>query len=271
MAEYSTVPYANLLPPETPIRVAMDDERLRELAESIRADGLIHPLAVFPKGDKWEVGAGHRRYVALGILGWTDVPVFKYPDEEALKLAIRLDENTMREEVTAAEEGQLFLELVNKHGWSLEDVMRRLHRSENYINEHATLVADYPDVAEHVFSRAMTWPQAKAIMRMKNPARRSYLIDQAIHAGATARNLSVMIGQFRVQDQIAAGAGQSGAPEQSYIAAEIPIPRCVWCARDDDQGNMALIPVHSYHRRDLELWLDRVGNSPVAAEVGNAR
>jgi ParB/RepB/Spo0J family partition protein len=269
MPKFGLLPRAKIHPPPQPLRMAMDDEKLQELAESIREFGLLQPICVTKVDGRYEIIDGHRRFVAAGLLGMEQVAVACFEGVEREKFGMMLHANIMREDVTAAEEGYQFVELATKHGWSIDELMRFFGKSESYINDRATLVSDFPDVTAHVLSRAMTWPQARAIMRMKDQQRRSYLIDQAVTCGATARNLATMIDQFRQQDRIAANVGAPAGVDQVYSIAEVPVPKCVWCTRDDDQANMSLIPVHSYHKRDLELLLDRVGNMPgVAAPAG---
>jgi len=266
---FLTVRHDDLIPPPDPLRVAMDEIKLRELAESIRQFGFIMPLATTPVGDKYEIIDGHRRFCAGELAGIDLYPVSVWPDVESAKFGMMLHANIMREDVTAAEEGQQFVELANKHNWSMDELMRFFGRSEHYINRRAQLVSEFPDIAEHVRTRALTWTQADVIMRTKDESRRAYLLDQAVNNGATARNLMAMVDDFKRQDRLNAGIAHQPAPAEIYQIAPVEQPHCIWCARDDDQVNMELIPVHRYHRRDLETLLDQIGSAPRVAAVGD--
>jgi len=263
--KFKTVPIADVLPPPAPLRIAMDNAKLEELAASIKEFGLIQPVCVTPSGEQFEIIDGHRRFTACGMLGIDKIAIAIFDNVDEAKFGMMLHANIMREDVSAAEEGQQFVELATKHEWGIDQMCRFFGRSEGYINERARLVTDFADVAEKVFSREINFSQAKAIMRMKDAGRRTYLLDQAVHAGANAHNLMTMVDDFKRQDRIAANVGTPATTAQVYYTPPIELPACIWCGRDDDSNNMTLIPVHSYHKRDLELLMEQVGNLPRVA------
>ena len=255
----------DVMEPPQPLRVGMDEGKLRELAESMREYGLIQPIAVTASGKKWEIVDGHRRYTAAGMLGWEWLEVMVFPDLASAKFGMMLHANIMREDVTAAEEGTQFVQLANEHGWSIDQLCKFFGRSEAYINARAQLVSDFPDIAPHVFSRELIWTQAEKLMKVKDPGRRAYLLDQAIQNGANARQLGVMIDDFKRQDRFAANGSAPPQLETAQVYAEYVQPRCVFCGRDDDPVNITSIAVHSYHRRDLELLMERIAGVPFAS------
>jgi ParB family transcriptional regulator, chromosome partitioning protein len=267
--KFKTVPRSALLEPPTPLRLAMDEGKLAELAQSIAEFGLMQPICVTPKGDKFEIIDGHRRYMATGQLGLQTVAVAIFDNVEEAKWGMMLHANIMREDVTAVEEGTQFIQLSEQQGWSIEQLMKFFGRSESYINERAELVSKFPDICEHVSRRVLSWPQAKAVMRCKDANHRAYLIDQAIRCGVNARNLNVMVEDFKRQSRLNANIGVPVPASEVYVMPEIELARCVLCQRDDDQANMVMVPVHAYHKRDLEVLIERVYNLSGAAQAGD--
>lgn len=89
-----------------------DDEKLMELANSIRENGLLQPITVRPKGRKYEIIAGERRFRALSLLGKTSVNaiVIEKSDNESAKLA--LIENLQREDLSSIEIAQSYSEIM---------------------------------------------------------------------------------------------------------------------------------------------------------------
>ena len=251
-----------LLEPPIPVRMTMDDEKLHELAEDIRLHGVLQNLVVVMSNGKFEVVAGHRRQLAARLAGLLKVPCLVFDELGDAKYAIMLAENGYREEVTAAEEGVLFLELAEKNGWSEPDLCRHFHRSADYINDRVKLVRSFPEVMKHVAAREMNWSQAKAIMRCRNRQWLPYLIEQAVTHGATARSLQQYVDQFRANELAARNLPAPHTPETAPVYIEGDKQRCVWCNRDDDNANMTQIPVHSYHVKDLTQFLrgSGVGN-----------
>lgn len=248
-----------LLAPPLPIRATMDDEKLHELAEDIKRHGILQNLVVVQSNGKYEVVAGHRRQLAARLAGLVKAPCLIFEELGEAKYAVMLAENGYREDVTAAEEGMLFLDLAEKNGWSEPDLCRHFHKSADYINERVKLVSKFPAISKHVVSRELNWSQAKAMMRCKNPQWLDYLIDQAVTHGATARTIQQYIDQFRAVELAAQGQPGPHTADHAPVNIEAEKQKCIWCQRDDDQGNMTMLPSHSYHVKDLAQFLKACG------------
>lgn len=248
-----------LLEPPVTLRAGMDDEKLHELAEDIKAHGVLQNLVVVTANGKYEIVAGHRRYLASRLAGLVKVPCLIFEDLGEAKYAVMLAENGFREDVTAAEEGMFFLDLAEKHGWSEPQICHHVKRSADYVNDRVKLVRDFPEVMQRVAAREMNWSQAKAIMRCKNKTWIPYLIEQACLHGATARTLQQYVEQFRANELAAQGLPAPHTPEHSVVIPEAERVRCLWCQRDDDQVNLTNVSVHTYHLKDLTQFLRMSG------------
>ena len=259
MREFREINLDLLLEPPLTLRMTMDQGKLSELAEDIRVRGVLEPLGVVPDNGKYEVVYGHRRQLASMIAALVKVPCFVYDDGGDAKYGMMLAENGFREEVTAAEEGVFFLELAEKKGWSEPQLCKHFGRSADYINQRVKLVTTFPEVMKRVAAREMTWAQAKASMRLKNPQWQPYLIEQAVTHGATARTLSQYIDQFHAQDLAAQGKPAPHTAEHTRLLMEPERTVCTWCQRDDDQVNLTQLPIHSYHVKDLTEYLRATG------------
>lgn len=259
MAALQTIGRELLNEPPQPIRCAMDDEKMNDLVASIRRHGVLLPLVVIPSGDRFEIVDGHRRFIASGMAGVTELPCHIVSSVEESKFSAMLDANMCREDLTPYEEGVQFLELIDRFQWDIGHVMRAFGRSEDYINARCKMVRDYPDVAAKSGEREITWGQARSIMKCSDPQYRAYLLEQATTHGASIRTLNYMVEQWRSTIASGALAPKPHTPEHGTIVIETNNPRCVWCDRDDDPSNIITLPVHSYHKRDLEVFLDAAG------------
>ena len=117
----STLPLTALVPGQYQPRTRMDEGALYELAESIRAQGIMQPILVRklgagPQAGQYEIIAGERRFRAATLAGLTDVPVLvrDVPDEAAAAMA--LIENIQREDLNPLEEAQGLQRLVHEFG-----------------------------------------------------------------------------------------------------------------------------------------------------------
>src|SRR5205807_6586794 len=124
-------------PSEHQPRTSFDEAKLQELAQSIRASGIIQPLLVRRRGGLFELVAGERRWRAAQLAGLTRVPaiVRDVPDENLLELA--LIENIQRQELNAIEEANAYRRLIYPLGLAQDEVAQGLGGDRN-------LVTNYP-------------------------------------------------------------------------------------------------------------------------------
>ncbi len=281
MAEYKTIDRELLLPPLDPLRATMNEAALEDLAASIKLLGILEPLlvtvtkhmveaqslpqsrasdpGVFVEVEGYEIIDGHRRYLAAGMVGVTELPCMVFPDAEEAKWAMMLHANVCREDVTPAEEGWQFLTLAEKKSWSMPDLMRFFRRSENYINDRVDLVRGDERVVKAVAERQIGFTVAKEILRVKEPERRTYLLDQAAVHGATARTIKTMIESYKAQDNVAVGLPAPHTPTEHIGAVDRESPTCLWCQEENAPEHMREVKIHWYHLRDLTKLLEELG------------
>lgn len=281
------VPRAMLLEPPEPLRCAMEDDELQELVDSIKRLGILEPLLVMPryqncqgefqaerdpgmgelnaKPSKYEIVDGHRRYIASGRAGLEEIPVMIFEDSEDAKHAIMLDATQCHVKATPFEEGVQFLELAEKHRWSMTDLMHRFHRSEDYINDRVDAVRKDARVAAALRDRAITLGQAKEILKQKSEPERLYLLEQAAVHGATIRSLTVMRQHQDADARIAQGILAPHTPPAAVPPVAVEKPVCVWCHKGDDPENLRTIQVHWYHREVTISVVDKVAEHNLTA------
>src|SRR5688572_12974605 len=114
-------------------RKAFDADKLKELAESIRAQGLIQPILVRKDGRYFRLIAGERRWRAAQLAGLKEIPalVREATDAEAFELA--LVENLQREDLNPIEEAQGYRRLTEDRGLSQEQVAQRVGKDRSTI------------------------------------------------------------------------------------------------------------------------------------------
>lgn len=108
---------ANLQPGRYQPRTHMDEEAIKELSASIKAQGLIQPIVVRSVGeDRYEIIAGERRWRAVKLLGWETVPTVIKEYDDQTTMAVALIENIQREDLNAMEQARALQRLVNEFG-----------------------------------------------------------------------------------------------------------------------------------------------------------
>ena len=160
------IPLAQIAEPPAPMRASMDEQKLNDLAGDIRLRGILLNLLVVPAGDGYEIIDGHRRFLAARMVGLAEAPCMVHERNEALNAGAMLVANILREDVTAAEEGWYFLELVERHHWTEEALCQTLGRSADYIAERIALVRKDPEVAGANAERKIEYSVARELLRV---------------------------------------------------------------------------------------------------------
>lgn len=145
----SEVPIDLIDPSSLQPRSIFDDAKLDELARSIRANGIVQPLLIRPKGNRFELVAGERRWRAAQRAGLTRVPVVlrDVPDEKVLEIAII--ENIQREDLNPIEEACAYKKLIDTLGLTQEMVAERVGRDRSYITNYLRLLR-LPEDLQHL-------------------------------------------------------------------------------------------------------------------------
>src|ERR671921_151110 len=168
-------------------RTSFDEERLEQLAQSIRANGIIQPLLVRRlSSDKYQLVAGERRWRAAQRAGLHRVPcvVKDIPEDRMLELA--LIENIQRQELNAIEEAQAYKRLIETLGLTQEMVAQRVGRDRTFITNYLRLLRLPEDIQELVEQDKLSMGHARAILGVDDPE-----IQRKVARNITEHGLSV--------------------------------------------------------------------------------
>src|SRR5829696_4669542 len=146
-------------------RTSFDEERLEQLAQSIRANGIIQPLLVRRlSSDKYQLVAGERRWRAAQRAGLYRVPcvIKEIPEDKMLELA--LIENIQRQELNAIEEAQAYKRLIETLGLTQEMVAQRVGRDRSFITNYLRLLRLPDDIQKLVEEEKLSMGHARALL-----------------------------------------------------------------------------------------------------------
>src|SRR5207247_6652709 len=149
LAASAGVPVGRLVPidqidpnPNQPRQVMGD---LSELIASISEKGIIEPLVVRQRGERFQIVAGERRYQAAVQVGLRELPVVVRDVDETEMLELALIENIQRKDLTPFEESEALAGLAEQCGYTHEDLARRLGKSRPSVTESLALNAMPPE------------------------------------------------------------------------------------------------------------------------------
>lgn len=163
----TALPVALITPGRYQPRTQINDDALQELAESIRAQGVIQPVIVRESGlEGYELIAGERRWRAAQLAGLEEIPavVKSISDENAL--AIGLIENIQRQNLNPIEEARGLKRLVDEFGLTHERVAESVGRSRSSITNSLRLLTLPEAVQDLLFARALEMGHARALVAL---------------------------------------------------------------------------------------------------------
>jgi ParB family transcriptional regulator, chromosome partitioning protein len=194
-------------PGEQQPRNTFDEAKLQELAQSIRATGIIQPLLVRRRGGLFELVAGERRWRAAQIAGLTRVPaiVREIPDESLLELA--LIENIQRQELNAIEEANAYRRLIESLGLTQDEVAQRVGRDRTFITNYLRILKLPNEIQSLLEQEKLTFGHARALLGVTDPQMQRRLA-QRIHKN----NWSVRETEHRIRALNAQNPSPAAAP-----------------------------------------------------------
>lgn len=197
-----TLPVESLKPASMQPRQHFDDESINELAESIKSHGLLQPVLVRPKGNRYEIVAGERRWRAAQKAQLHDIPVIigSMTDEETSEVAII--ENVQRVDLNPMEEARAYHQLVDVYGKTREDIAARVGKSRSHITNIMRLIHLPERARASLLAGSISMGHARALLGSDDPdAVCSRIIENGWSVRQTEKYIKNHPGENRADDK----------------------------------------------------------------------
>lgn len=153
-------------------RKVFDDEKLQELADSIKEKGVLQPIllrSVKGKNFMYEIVAGERRYRAAKLAGLSEIPALVKEISDSNAMEIALIENVQRENLNPIEEAAGYQNLINECNYSIDDVAHLIGKSTSFIRNSLRLMGLPDSVKKMVENGDISASHARTIITAENP------------------------------------------------------------------------------------------------------
>ncbi|ETT88527.1 nucleoid occlusion protein [Viridibacillus sp. FSL R5-0477] len=175
-------------------RTIFDDSKIEELARTIRTHGVIQPIVVRKMEEgHYEIIAGERRYRAMKMLEWTEVPAIVREMNDKETASVALIENLQREELTSIEEAQAYLKLLELHGLTQEALAQRLGKGQSTIANKIRLLKLPEEIQMAILKREISERHARALVPVKDKELQLALLQEIIDNDYNVRQLEQRI------------------------------------------------------------------------------
>jgi ParB family chromosome partitioning protein len=236
-------------------RVDFDDEKLREMAESIREHGVVEPLVVRQRHGTFELVAGERRLRAARLAGLQAVPVVVRDMNDREVLEVTLIENLQREDLSALEEAGAFVRLMEEFGATQEDVARRVGKSRPAVANTIRLLQLPEPVREEMRSGRLSAGHARALLALESPIEQTALARDVVRLGLSVRQLEARIRWRKQQPRASKPSGR----DLHVADVEKQLMRSLGTrVRLHARGQRGRIVIEFYSPAELERLLERL-------------
>ncbi len=196
-------------------RKTFDEESLRELADSIKANGVIQPVIVSELGDgNYELIAGERRWRAAKIAGLTEIPVIIRECSEAERLEIALIENIQRENLNPIEEALAYKEILERLSITQDELAQKIGKNRTSITNTLRLLKLPEYVREKIVSGEISEGHARVILSLEDIDKMIAFTDYIIQKGLSVRETEKAAKDFVVPEK---NVSRETLKEEDYI------------------------------------------------------
>lgn len=203
-------------------RKSFAPESLRELADSIKEQGIVQPLIVREKNGHFELIAGERRWRAAQLLGLGDVPVIVREADDRAVLELALIENLQRENLNPIEEAQGYAQLVEQFQLTQEQVAAKVGKGRVAVANALRLLKLAPEIQGHLRDGRLSVGHAKAILGLAAEKHQKHTAERVLRDGLNVRQTEALVAHLQER-------------ESSATSKAAPLPAV---ARDTHVANM---------------------------------
>jgi ParB family chromosome partitioning protein len=181
-------------------RIDMRPETLQELADSIKAQGVVQPIVVRPVGvpgigesQRYEIIAGERRWRAAQMAGLTEIPavIRRIPDEAAI--AVALIENIQRENLNPLEEARALERLISEFELTHQEAADAVGRSRTGVTNLLRLLELAPEVCELIERREIEMGHARALAALPTRKQQAEVATLVAKRGLSVRDTEALV------------------------------------------------------------------------------
>ncbi|RJP78265.1 MAG: ParB/RepB/Spo0J family partition protein [Candidatus Zixiibacteriota bacterium] len=242
--------------PQQP-RTTFDEGALKDLADSIRAKGVVQPIIVRRAGGEYELIAGERRLRASRLAGLERIPAFiaEVADgSESLELA--LIENLQREDLNALEQAEGFHRLAEEHGLTQEEIARRVGKSRAAVANTVRLLNLSTEVQASLRSGDITAGHARAILAFDDPDRQATLWKRIMKEGLSVRKAEALARKLASSEAEPPAPAKKKSPHVSQVEDRLRTLLGTHVRLHHKPGKGGSIEIEYYSDEDLERLLE---------------
>ena len=229
--------------PEGRIRLAIDNEEIRELADNIKEVGQIQPITLAKRKGRFEIVAGERRYLAIKSLGSKTIKaIVKEMTIEEIALE-RASENLLRTNLSPIEEGAVYANLAEKFNMSLRQIGDKFGKPASGVKRVMDLLYLEIEMQQAIHNRKISIPVGTELNKIEEPKQRNYYLEMAIENGCSLTTAQGWVKDFRQASNPGRSIIEQGRSLEANIATQKIYQACELCEDPVEMQAMKMIRI----------------------------
>ncbi len=216
LAGFVEISLAAVEPSSHQPRRTFEESQLRELADSIRSEGLMQPIVVRANGAKYQLIAGERRFRACQLLGLKVIPARVVEASDASAAVMTLIENLQRADLNPIEEALGYASLLHDFSLTQESTAERVGKARTSVANSLRLLSLDRETQAYLAKGLLSTGHAKVLLGLADEAQRTLLARRSIESGWSVRDLERESRKVKAENTVRAG-GRTG-PEADNTA-----------------------------------------------------
>jgi len=241
-----------IINPQQP-RTHFSENALNDLAESIKQHGIIQPLIVTKKGDKFELIVGERRWRSAKLIGLKEVPVIVREEKDQKKLELALIENLQREDLNPLEAARAYRRLIDEFNITQEEAAKKIGKARSSIANALRLLTLPAAIQEALAGGKISEAHAKYLLSLENEAKQlnmlKKILRQNLTVAATSSEIKRLTGTKREKEKDYFDRAQENELSE-FLGTKVELKR---------RGKRGQIVIDFYSEEELTTILKKIG------------
>lgn len=235
-------------------RTQFNDDSLNQLADSIRAHGVVQPILVRRAGEKFELVAGERRWRAAKLAGLTTIPAVIREIADKDLLEVSLIENVQREDLNPIEEAHAYSKLIETVGLTQEALAERIGRDRSYITNYLRLLKLPPDIQQLVVEKRLSTGHARTLLGLAHVDQQRMVARQIISDDLSVRATEEIVRKKTGGSSAARRTPSPPSVDPNVRAAETKLRRALGTQVRilEDASGAGKLEISFFSRQDLD-------------------
>ena len=216
------IPVTRIVPCPFQPRKDFTEDSIKELADSIKEQGILQPLIVRARNGSFELIAGERRWRAAQIAGLTELPVLVREADDRKVLELALIENLQRENLNPVEEALGYSKLIKDFKLTQEEAAVKVGKSRVTVANLLRILQLHPDIQNYLRSGLLSFGHGRALLGITNLDSQKQLAEEVIREGFSVRETEKLVNE-RNQQTTGASTNNTGLATKPPFTPDVHI------------------------------------------------